>query len=373
MAQAYFYSNTAVDDTLGNAAGISNSATSMFINGTPTGYPNQYPFKLVLDQGLATEEIVKVTAGSGTSGVPWTIVRAWDGTTAQAHSNGAAVGHRITAEDETLSRLHEAMVTSGTGVHGLPASAWVTAAIAALDENTLANSTTTAITWSSIPATYNHLLIIVNGKFTETTAQADDIAVTLNGDSTAKYSSVTQYATNVSGASTGALFGGQTTQAGVTSWPMLRMAASQSGGAANAGGGWAIIPNYASTTWNKCFVSQSGAGYGTGAFVDMRLRSGWYNPSVQAAISSITLTAPGSLFFTTGTFLGLYGIALWTMGLWSYWSTSRTGRAWSARWVRTSSSPAKHAGLPGRSTRQRKRSVRQHWRGCASERSTMTR
>jgi hypothetical protein len=306
LAVAYTYSNLAVDGVLG--AAINNSVTSMFLTGTPTGYPNTYPFKLVIDSGTASEEVVKVTAGSGTSGVPWTIVRAWDGTTAQSHLISAPVGHRITAEDENLSRLHEAMITSGTGVHGLPASAWATAAIAALDETTLGNSTTTAVTWSSIPATYNHLLLIVNGKFTESTLQADDIAVTLNGDGAAKYSSVTQFATNVSGASTGALFGGQSTQAGTTSWPMLRMAASQSGGAANAGGGWAIIPNYTSTTWNKCFVSQSGAGYGTGAFVDMRLRAGWYNPTVQAAVSSITLTAPGSLFFTTGTFLGLYGI-----------------------------------------------------------------
>jgi hypothetical protein len=308
LAQGFFYSNTAVDGTLGNASGINNSVTSMFINGTPTGYPNQYPFKLVLDQGTASEEIVKVNAGSGTSGVPWTIVRAWDGSTAQSHANGSAVGHRITAEDETLSRLHEAMITPGTGVHGLPASAWATAAIAALDETTLANSTTAAVTWSSIPATYNHLLIIANGKFTETTLQVDNIAVTLNGDSAAKYSSCVQFATNASGASTGALFGGQNTQAATTSWPFMRLAASQSGGAANAGGGWGIIPNYISTTFNKCFVSQSGAGNGTGAFVDMQMRAGWYNPTVQAAITSITLTAPGSLFFTTGTFLGLYGI-----------------------------------------------------------------
>ena len=309
MAQAFFYSNLAVDGTLGNVSGISNSATSMFLSSTPSGYPNQYPFKLVLDSGLASEEIVKVTAGSGTSGVPWTIVRAWDGTTAQSHSNGAAVGHRITAEDENLSRLHEAMITSGTGVHGLPASAWVAASITALDETLLANSTTTAVTWSSIPATYNHLLITAQGKLTENTAQADDIAMTINGDSSAVYSSLTQYATNVSGASTGALFGGQTTQAATTNWPILRLEASQSGAAANAGGGWAIIPNYTSTTFNKSFVSHSGAGNGTGAFVDMRLRAGWYNPTVQAAISSITLTAPGAKFFTTGTLLCLYGIS----------------------------------------------------------------
>jgi hypothetical protein len=309
LAQAYYYSNTAVAGTLGNSPSISSTATSMFLSGTPTGYPGSFPFKLVLDSGLATEEIVKVTAGAGTSGSPWTIVRAWDGTTGQVHNNGAAVAHYITAEDETLSRQHEALSGSSSAAHGLPASAWATSVIAALDETTLANSTTAAITWSSIPGSYQHLLLIAQGKFTETTQQSDDLLVTINGDSSASYSYVAQYATNVSGASTGALFGGQVTASAGTSWPLLRLGASQSGSAANAGGGWAIIPNYTSATFNKGFYSISGAGDGSTAFVDMRLRCGWYNPAAQAAITSITLTAPGSLFFTTGTFLGLYGIS----------------------------------------------------------------
>jgi hypothetical protein len=307
LTNAYFYSNTSVDGTLG--AAINNSVTSMYLTSTPTGYPGSFPFKLVIDQGLATEEIVKVTAGNGTSGTPWTVTRGWDGTSAQAHLISAAVGHRITAEDETLSRTHEALITSGSGAHGLPASAWATAAIAALDEVTLANSTTASVNWTSIPGSYSHLLVIMQGKFTETTMQADDLAMTINGDTTASYSHVRQYATNASGASTGALVGGQMTQNAQTAWPLLRGCASESAGAANGGGGWAMIPNYTSTTFNKCFQSFSGAGYGTGGYVDMHMRNGWYNPSVQAAITQITLTAPGAKFFTSGTFLGLYGIS----------------------------------------------------------------
>lgn len=310
MAQAYYYSNLAVAGTIGNTGGISNAATSVFLSSTPSGYPSQFPFKLVLDLGQANEEIVKVTAGNGTSGTPWTIVRAWDGTTASSHAQTTGtVTHMITAEDETLSRQHEALSGSTSGAHGLPASAWVSAAFAAINETTLSNSTTAAVTWSSIPNTYLHLLIIVQGKFTETTAQADDVLVRLNGDSGALYSWLSQFASNASGGSTGALVGGQSTSSAVTSWPMLRMGASQSGVAANAGGGWAIIPNYTSTTFNKGFYSLSGAGDGSTPFVDMRLRCGWYNPASQTAISSITLTAPGSLFFTSGTFLGLYGLS----------------------------------------------------------------
>lgn len=312
MTAAYQYVNTAVDGTIGNTGGISNSATSMYLTSTPTGYPNNYTlgnWRLVLDIGTASEEIVTVSAGAGTSGSPWVIARGQDGTTAVAHSQGASAGHRITAGDENLSRQHEALSGSSSGAHGLPASAWATAAIAAIDETTFANSTTAAITWSSIPATYNHLLIIGQGKFTETSVQSDNILMTVNGDSSASYSWLQQYATNVSGATTGALYGGQNTGSAGTSWPMLRFATSEAGSAANGGGGWAIIPNYTSTIFNKCFTSISGSGYGTTAFVDQFIRSGWYNPSAQAAISSITLTAPGSKFFQQGTFLGLYGIS----------------------------------------------------------------
>jgi hypothetical protein len=309
LANAYFYSNVAVDGTLGNVGGISNSATSMFMTATPTGFPGSFPFKIVLDQGVATEEIVKVTAGSGTSGSPWTIVRAWDGTTAQAHSQGSAVGHRITAEDETLSRAHEALITSGSGAHGLPSSAWATASIAAIDETLLANSTTAAVTWASIPNTYNHLIIIAQGRLTDNGQQAEDVSVTLNGDTTAVYSTVAQFASNGSGASTGALVGGQATSSAQTSWPMFKMRASLSGTAPNAGGGFAIIPNYTSSVFNKNFYGITGAGDGSGAFVEMRLRTGYYNPAAQSAINQVTLTAPGSKFFQQGTFLGLYGLS----------------------------------------------------------------
>jgi hypothetical protein len=307
VAVAFQYVNTSVDGTL--SAGINSTATSISLTSTPTGYPNPAtaPFRLVLDIGTASEEIVTVTAGNGTSGTPWTIVRAQDGTTGISHATSSTVGHRITAGDENLSRVHESL-GSGSGVHGLPAGAWATAAVSALDELTFSTATP-SVTWSSIPATYEHLLVIVQGKFTEATQQSDSVLCTLNGDATAKYSWVANYTTNVSGASTGALFSGQANASAASAWPLLRMGASQAGAAANAGGGWAIIPNYTSTTFNKGFYSVSGAGDGTTAFVDQRVVSGWYNPATQTAVSSITLTAPGSSNFITGSFVGLYGVS----------------------------------------------------------------
>jgi hypothetical protein len=309
-SQAFYYSNFAVAGTIGNSGGISSSATSMYLTSTPTGYPGSFPFKLVLDAGTASEEIVTVTAGAGTSGTPWTITRAQDGSTSHAHANGAAVQHQITAGDETLARVHEAETTYASGPpHGLPASAWQAAAVTALDEVTISGSTTASVNWTSISGSYNHLLIVVQGKFTETTLQSDDLLVTLNGSTASVYSYVEQFVTNVSGSSTGALFSGTNTGYALAGWPLLRLAASESGAAANAGGGSALIPNYTSAVFNKCFTSQSGAGDGSSAFVDMRTRSGWFNPATQAAVTQVTLTAPGSLYFASGTFLGLYGLS----------------------------------------------------------------
>jgi hypothetical protein len=305
--QSYYYSNVAVDGFLNTS--ISSSATSMFLTSTPVGYPGQYPFKLV----LGGSEIVKVTAGAGTSGSPWIIVRGWDGTTAQAWTGGGtttSVQHRITAEDETLSRLHEGSVQADLP-HGLPTGAWATAVMATIFETVTSGSALT-VPISSIPGTYKHLILIINGRGSESTLQSDDVTMTFNGDTGAHYSYVTTSCTNISGSTTGALGAvGDATASAVTSLPVARINCSLAGSGVNAGGGWAFIPNYAGATFGKMFWSQSGAGNGSTAMVDYRSRMGWWTPATQAAITSLTLTAPGggSNFFVNGTFVGLYGLS----------------------------------------------------------------
>lgn len=309
MANAYAYSNIAVANTIGNTGGISSSGTSLYCSTTPVGYPAfpGPPFKLVLNFGGSTEEIVKVTAGAGTSGSPWTIVRAWDGTTAAVHG-AESVTHSITAEDEVLSRAHE-QSGSGSGVHGLPSAAWLTSSVSTLYENTLVNSTTSLITISGISGSYSNLILVAQGRFTETTQQSDDVYVTLNGDTSSHYSYVTIHTTNISGSGVGALVGGQFSGYAGASWPMFRFAANQAGSTANAGGGFAFLPNYTGTAFNKMFYSLSGAGDGSTAMVDMRIRAGWWNPASQAAISTIALTAPAGTYFLTGSYFALYGLS----------------------------------------------------------------
>jgi hypothetical protein len=303
VTQWRYYSNVAVQDTL--AAGINTSATSIQAgSGAPQGYPTSFPFTLSLDPGSASFELVSVTAGAGTSASPWTVTRAYDGTLARSHAAGAVLLHSWSAGDLTTAALHYAM-GSGSGVHGLPASAWNGNACSTVNETTLANSTTNVVSWSGIPATYQHLLILVQARLTETTALTDDITLTFNGDTGAHYSSLTMSATNTSGTLVGP---SAATAYATANIPAFRVAASQGGAPANAGSGFAWVPNYATAAFNKNVLAVSGAGNGTSAMVDGRVRWGFWNPAAQAAVTAVSLTAPAGSNFLTGSTFAIYGV-----------------------------------------------------------------
>jgi hypothetical protein len=298
-----YYSNIAIAGALG--AGISNSATSIYLSATPVGYPGQYPFTLCLDEGTSSMELVSVNSGAGTAGSPWQVTRGFDGTTAVSHSTGATVTHDFSAYDNATSRAHEAS-GSGSGVHGLPASAWQTASFAVINETILNNSTTAVQTWNSIPAAYSHLMIVILGRLTETSAQSDYLSLQFNGDSGAYYSYLQMQSNNNSGTLNSPT---SSTAYGGTSIPFGRLTASAGGVAANAGAVWAIIPWYTSTSFNKLVIAQTGAGNGTSALVDCRMFWGFYNPPSQVAVSSLSVSAPSGSDFKTGTSLGLYGLS----------------------------------------------------------------
>lgn len=301
---ARYYSSTAVDNTIGNTGGISNSATSLQCATTPSGYPGSYPFTLVLDEGTASEELVSVTAGAGTSASPWTISRGYDGTAAAAHNAGAAVGHRFSGNDMTLSRAHEAEDSSSNPLpHGLPAAAWQIGSFAVINEVTLTNSTTATVTWSSIPQTYSSLMVVFMARSTDTSRQVVELTATLNGDSGSTYSELNQWVTN-----TGTLTNNVGQNFSHAGWGWFgHIAGSQSGSAPNIGAGWSLLPAYASATMNKSYVSSSGMGIGTSSLASVRSSWGWYSPATQAGVTSLSL-APASGNFATGSFLGIYGI-----------------------------------------------------------------
>lgn len=105
-----YYSSTATDTTL--TGDVSSSATLITL-ASVSGFPAQYPFTLALDYDTPAEELVDVTAASGTT---LTVTRAVDGTSAQTHSTGARVKHVISGRDLRETQVHMA---ASTGVHGV--------------------------------------------------------------------------------------------------------------------------------------------------------------------------------------------------------------------------------------------------------------
>lgn len=132
MANAYFYSNTAIQTTLSGS--ISSGATSITV-GAATGFPGSFPYILALDYGSATEELVSVTNAAGTT---LTVSRGFGGTSAQSHSLGAVVRHVYNSVDATDFRTHEAATSDAHGVTG--------ALVGATMAQTLTNKTLTSPT-----------------------------------------------------------------------------------------------------------------------------------------------------------------------------------------------------------------------------------
>lgn len=129
MTQTRFYSDTAVTTTL--SADISDTAVSLTVAAT-TGLPSSFPYTLAIDTGTENEELVDVTAASGTT---LTVTRAYGGTGALAHSAGAAVDHVFTGADATAANAHAGASQS---VHGLTSGSEV---VGTEDEQTLAHKT----------------------------------------------------------------------------------------------------------------------------------------------------------------------------------------------------------------------------------------
>ena len=143
------YRSTVEAKTL--SSGINNSVTSMTLNSVTT-LPSSYPYTLVIDPDISSEEIVTVTASGG--GNVLTITRGQDGTSAQSHDAAAVVKHMITARDLQEPQNH---IDASSSVHGLttagPAGASGgsvvgTAAVQTLTNKTIAGATNT---FSAIP------------------------------------------------------------------------------------------------------------------------------------------------------------------------------------------------------------------------------
>jgi hypothetical protein len=139
MTQNRFYSSTALPTTLAAPLGSTGNPS---VNGV-TGLPASFPFTVLIDWGLSTQEAISVT--SAPTGVgPFTLpcTRGIDGTVAQSHSQNAIVVHGVSAEDYNEPQVHIATGTSGSSypnvIHGLANGSSV---VGTTDTQTLTNKT----------------------------------------------------------------------------------------------------------------------------------------------------------------------------------------------------------------------------------------
>jgi hypothetical protein len=143
-----------------------------------TGWPSLFPYTLIIDQDTVSEEIVTVTARSGTS---LTVIRGADGTSGTAHTAGASVEHGVSARDFEESRQHE---DNTENVHG---TALGSAVVGTTDAQTLTNKTLTspAISGATVSGTTTNSGTISGGTVNATTLQQGGVqAVTTTGTQT---------------------------------------------------------------------------------------------------------------------------------------------------------------------------------------------
>jgi hypothetical protein len=167
---------------------------------------------------------------------------------------------------------------------------------------TVTSGSTSSITFSSIPQTYDHLQLYWNARTTGATT-TDFVHVRFNGDNTANYNfNFLEAGTGISGLSPAI----STKSANTNAW-LTRIAGGNN--SANIFGiGYGIIADYSKTNRKKSLHTYGGyddwlLGTPTG---NTRLEnSTWFST---AAITSITLTVDSGASFATNTDFTLYGI-----------------------------------------------------------------
>lgn len=112
-----FYSSVAARTTL--AADVTSTSTTMIVAGV-SGWPSSYPYTLIVDESTVNEEIVEVSARSGTT---LTVTRGVDGSTGVAHSSGAVVQHGVSARD--FSEKNQVYLQAATPTNAGTGDVWV--------------------------------------------------------------------------------------------------------------------------------------------------------------------------------------------------------------------------------------------------------
>lgn len=129
MAQTRYYSSTAQKTTLVDPV---EAVDEVFTVAQIVGYPDSFPFTIIVDRDTIDEEVCEV---SGVQGDKFTVTRGIDETLAVAHSVGAQVEHGVAARDFREADQHR---SSSENVHGIELGSEV---VGTTDTQTLYNKT----------------------------------------------------------------------------------------------------------------------------------------------------------------------------------------------------------------------------------------
>lgn len=178
-----------------------------------------------------------------------------------------------------------------------PAPTPITPAMVQISQQVLA-SATASVTFSSIPATYTTLILVVNGRLSDS-ALFGAIGIRFNGDTGANYD---QQAIQGLG-STAQAFGGS-----AQTYGFIGRLPGATASTSDAGEITIWVPGYAATTFNK--LARGNNGYfetqgTTGTYFTVQASAQWRNT---AAVTSATLFDQAGGNFVTGSTFTLYGV-----------------------------------------------------------------
>jgi hypothetical protein len=163
--------------------------------------------------------------------------------------------------------------------------------------SSIAGSSVSSLTVSSIPNTYSHLRIVVNGRGTNASATVD-VHLNFNGDNSAVYDYQILEAFQATAIAAQSL--GQTTAA-------IGFMTGSSATANRPGMVETIITNYTNTTFDKIGTGVSGADTGSAGSTGTQHITICWRPATPAAITSVVIT-PSAGNFATGSGLWVYGM-----------------------------------------------------------------
>jgi hypothetical protein len=193
---ARYYSSIAVETALSGSipAQAQGAANTAFIVASVSGFPSSYPYTLIVDPDTSKEEVVTVTAGSGTT---LSVTRGSDNTQGVAHSAGAVVRHGVSGREFRELETHIAArgfdidqtildLAFQTHVHGIVTGEGVV--VGTLKPQTLTQKTLTTptINGATISGAFTSTATVTGGTFTSVTVTSSTISTsTLTGSFTA--------------------------------------------------------------------------------------------------------------------------------------------------------------------------------------------